>query len=586
MEYLKFLIVAVLKSYQGNFGLNLTPNNIMSKNKATAPKAKQSNKENNTNVDFLDRFDRFVSGREKFWLIFFTVLTALFSFLLFDIKLSTGGDDSSYIIRAYNFYHKGMFPTFQGPLYPILISYPIGWWGINVPLLKSFSVLFMVAHVFLFFYTLRNRLPSVVVFFSTLLIAVNAGLLYYASQTYTEAIYFFTQSLMLFIFFKLYDSQERGEGLKENYKLWLILGLMVCVNVLTKNAGMGAVLALLGYFVLRLQFKNAGIFVASFGLFYGTFELLKKALWSFGEAQISSQGSVFLLKDPYDAKKGVEDFGGYVTRFLDNCQIYLSKHLMHIWGLKPIDDITLSGGVAFLISVLLFIGLFLGWKKSKPAFFLSVYTLVNLAVIFIVLQTRWDSERLMLVAVPYIAPVVLYVFYRLFKAGGISMLQPLFILLLVVLSLVQLGKTISASSKNFKVLKKNMSGDKYYGYTDDWRNLFLMSEWCAKNLPKESYVMSRKGPMSFIYSNGKPFYEVYRVPSDNADTLISILEKNKVTHVIHASLRANPLMNTGRIITTTNNYLAIIAQKYPNRIKLVHQIGDSEPAYLYEITKK
>ena len=535
--------------------------------------------------DMFDKFDRFIQNKNTFWLIFFTSLTAIFSLLLFDVKLSTGGDDSSYIIRAYNFHFKNTFPSFQGPLYPMLISFPIGWWGINVPLLKVFSVFFMVGHVFLFYYTLKDRIPGMILFFSTIIISVNAGLLYYASQTYTEAIYFFTQSLMLFFFFKLLDSQERGEELKQNFKLWLLLGLMICVNILTKNVGMGALAAILGFYIIRLEFKNAGLALASFALFYGPFELLKKSIWDFGNAQIADQGKVFLYKDPYDYSKGTEDFGGYVTRFLDNCSIYLSKHLLHIWNVKPSDDITMSGGIAFFIVLLMFAAIYFGWKKSKSILFLSIYTLVNLAVIFLVLQTRWDSERLMLVAVPYITPIILFVLYRVFKAGGISMLQPLIILILSVLSLVQVGKTISTSSKNFKALKKNMAGDKYFGYTDDWRNLLLMSEWCAQNLPKEAYVGSRKGPMSFIYSNGKPFYEIYRVPSDNADSLVATLAKNKVTHIIHASLRANPLMNTGRIITTTNNYLAIIAKKYPEKIKLVHQIGDSEPAYLYEIVK-
>jgi hypothetical protein len=62
---------------------------------------------------------------------------------LFDIRVSLSGDDSEYILRAYNFIH-GEFPTFQGPLYPIVLSPFIALFGISLPLLKMLSALFLL----------------------------------------------------------------------------------------------------------------------------------------------------------------------------------------------------------------------------------------------------------------------------------------------------------------------------------------------------------------------------------------------------------------------------------------------------------
>lgn len=535
--------------------------------------------------DFFDKIDSFVNKRSTFLFILFLSLTTVFSILLFDIKLSTGGDDSAYIIRAFNFFHKGTFPSFQGPLYPMLISIPIGIWGINVPLLKMFSVLFMTGHVAFFYLTFRRRIPGFVLLFSTLFLSVNATLLYYSSQTYTEAFYFFIQSILIYFFFQLTDNLETDSSLKGNIRLWLLVGLFSFLTVITKNLGLGAVIAFIGYFIVRKEFKPAGLTLASFAIFYLPFELLKKSIWNFGEAQIQNQGAILLYKDPYDYSKGKEDFSGYISRFFDNAQIYLSKHLMHIWGFKPMDDINLSGGVTFVVFLLFVLAFIWSWKKSKHMLLLTIYTVTTLAVIFIVLQTRWDSDRLFLVVIPYITPVVLYGLYNTFKIGGVSMLQPLLLIVIAIISIVELNQTFKGVSKNSKALKKNIGGDKYYGYTEDWRNFLMMSEWCAKNLPPESYIMSRKAPMSMIYSNGKQFYEVYKVPSMDPDTLLNNLVKNKVTHVLHASLRRNPQVNNGEIITTTNNYLAIIAKKYPQKIKLIHQIGAAEPAYVYEIVK-
>lgn len=51
-----------------------------------------------------------------------------------------------------------------------------------------------------------------------------------------------------------------------------------------------------------------------------------------------------------------------------------------------------------------------------------------------------------------------------------------------------------------------------------------------------------------------------------------------------ASLRLNPKQNTGDIINTVHNIAIPIMNKYPDKMRLVKQIGgDFEPAALFEI---
>jgi hypothetical protein len=64
---------------------------------------------------------------------------------------------------------------------------------------------------------------------------------------------------------------------------------------------------------------------------------------------------------------------------------------------------------------------------------------------------------------------------------------------------------------NIPVIKKNLKGDKYYGYTPDWQNFLKCSEWAADSLPDSALVASRKAPMSFVYGNGKKFFPIYSV---------------------------------------------------------------------------
>jgi hypothetical protein len=89
--------------------------------------------------------------------------------------------------------------------------------------------------------------------------------------------------------------------------------------------------------------------------------------------------------------------------------------------------------------------------------------------------------------------------------------------------------------------------------------------------------------MSFVYGNGKKFYPVYSVFSTDADTIMSTFKKEGVTHIMVASLRRNPKKLDGYVINTIQRLLQPVAQKHPEKFILVKQIGDSEPAYLYQI---
>jgi len=96
--------------------------------------------------------------------------------------------------------------------------------------------------------------------------------------------------------------------------------------------------------------------------------------------------------------------------------------------------------------------------------------------------------------------------------------------------------------------------------------------------------------MSFVYGKGKHFYPIYSVIArdpatnqSNPDSALAIFRKNKVTHVMIASIRLNPKVNTGEVINTIHFILTPIMQKYPEKLKLVKEIGTSETAALYEI---
>jgi hypothetical protein len=133
-------------------------------------------------------------------------------------------------------------------------------------------------------------------------------------------------------------------------------------------------------------------------------------------------------------------------------------------------------------------------------------------------------------------PVLLMMmFYGLYRAFGQIKLYMIYLALVTVVSTSVVISALRRGTTNIPIIVKNLSGDKYKGYTPDWQNFLKCSEWCADSLSKESLVASRKAPMSFVYGKGKKFFPVYSVVQrdtatrqSNPDSALAYFEKNKV----------------------------------------------------------
>jgi hypothetical protein len=518
-------------------------------------------------------------------------LCVLVSILLFNAHVSEGGDDSSYIQAGWdysrNFFHY--YYNFNAPFYPMFLSLPIKLAGINLIFLKALSVPMQLFGLIFLFKALNKRVPYLVLFPVLFFLAVNATVQYFASQTYNEAFFFFWQGLFFLVFVKLYDKLESGaRTLAETWKLWLAFGTVAFVLTFAKNIAICMVPVLPLFFLSQKRWKEAGYALGSFLAVKIVYETVKTAIWG-NLAQLKAQGSILMLKDPYDASKGTDDVMGFVGRFFDNCNIYLSKRFFQIIGFRNPENTDLFSGLAFIVSIMLIVGLVAIFRsKNKVVLFVGLYSLAIVAGTFLVLQARWDQPRMIILQMPFMLMLLFYGIYTLVKKSSFA--QNIYMGLVIVFSFSLLGTTFGKVAENLPVLSKNIRGDMYYGFTPDWVNFLKISRWSAENLPDTAYVASRKAPMSFIYGKGKKFYPVYKVlaydtasKQSNPDTLLALFRKEKVTHMIIASLRMDPTRNSGNVINTLHNMIEPIVRKYPQKVILVHQEGESEPAMLYEI---
>lgn len=556
----------------------------------TAAKAKTASKKP---AEGLTKFENWFSTNNTKVFYTLTFLSALFSLLFFNARISEAHDDALYIEAGWRYVNEfpKYFYTQNAPLYPLFLALLTKFFGTNLIIFKIFSVIFNVLGFVFFYKAFEKRIPFVVFIPVAVFHAINHLIMYYASMTFTEAFYFFLQGIFFFYATKTIDRvNKENVNLNAQWKMWLMLGLSMFLMSTAKSSAIVVVPAVMLFFFIDKNWKALGVALGSYLIFKLSYTALVRIIWG-AQNQFSGQGKILMQKDPYDLSKGQEDMGGFIQRFFDNCDLYLSKRFFQIIGWRDEMSVELYSLLGFIVIIITLIGLWLVYKqKNKPLLLFGIFSGAQALLSFIILQARWDQARIILVCMPVMLLLIFYAFYHYTKNAGMGKLIYSAVVILVIGSVFL--SSLKRALPNIPIVTKNLKGDKYFGYTPDWQNYLRCSEWCADSLKKETLVACRKAPMSFVYGKGKKFFPIYSVIKKDSltqqsqpDSVLAFFKKEKVTHIMVASLRIDPTKNTGQIINTVHNIVQPIMEKYPNKLKLVHTEGMTEQCYLFEITQ-
>ena len=482
-------------------------------------KKKQYQQESRT---LFDKCDSFFARYEWIWFWILFGITLITCILLYDPRVSAGGDDSTYILIAHDFLKDFKFPTYQGPLYPMMLSVIDAIFGMSVKAFKIFSLLSMLACMYMLFIAFRKRIPYVLLFITLALTSFNSHVLYFASQTYSETFYMFMQSLFLFVFFRFFIIREENDkgmnvkGMNPLVKRHLLLAVVLLGVILTRSVGYSLFLAVAGYFIFYRQWKNLAWSAACILVCFAAYQMLKYLVWGDVSLQASGQGSGLLNKDFYKPELGREDLAGFIERFWTNSNQYLSRFFMAMLGLR--ETFTPKGYyvetkpvITVLVYLLGLSGLWFSFKQNKYLFFSGIVTAIFLTVSFVVLQTSWNQYRLIVPAYPLMILLLFSAIYYILSLPKLRSFQFLLFVPAVVIFSGMLSDTSEASAKAGKLK------DEYSGLTPDWLHYAQASNWSAGHLPKDAVIACRKPSISFIYGKGKKFYGIYSVSSGNFD---------------------------------------------------------------------
>jgi hypothetical protein len=382
---------------------------------------------------------------------------------------------------------------------------------------------------------LKDRVQYLILFPALLLTALNSLFLYYASQTFTEAFVLSLSGLFFLMLFKLDDATQSGADFRKNWKIFLLTGFVTFIFYISRNVATVAVVVMLVYFLIYKKYLTALYSACSFTFFWGLYhKVILPVFWGhLGIGTFTGQSNSIFMKDTYNQGEGYEDFGGMVVRFFENAKTY-SSQFFELIGIK---SMTSPHSYVFFVLILILFGISFSYaiaKKQKYTVAIILYVTAFLCVTFISLGTFWKQARLVMIYIPLIVVIISYGTVMLLKTKSAKLFRWIYPAGIILLVLVNLNDATGKVQEHFPKLKKNLAGNKYYGFTPDWVNYFMMSEWAAKNLDKDKVIVCRKASMSFIYT-GRKFSGISGVPSMPSDS--ALLESNYKQHFLFCSYK-------------------------------------------------
>lgn len=511
------------------------------------------------------------------------LLTMICGLMVFNMRIDEGGDDSTYICRAIDLVERGAYPTYQGPLYPIFLAIFVAIFGTSIAILKCTSFALILVSQYLFYRVLSKEVNVRLVFAVMTMLGVSSWYMFFACMTYSEAFFIVVEYLFFGALLK-FENSSYSSTLKTALSP-LFPGFLVVVAYLVRTVGFGFGLAGIIFLCLRRKFAKAAMLLGSTALVLFVWYGVRSAVW--GDVPSGNQQIESLMQvHPYQPDDGMETLSGYAGRFVDNSNLYISKHLMRILGFFKIEHREVHPFLTAIFYALFAFGTFKAWKRNRAVLMLAVSSMVMLGITFVVLQALWDQYRLI---IPYVASalvVVLYGLFHLFKM--IVGTKAHYIALSFVAVCCVLSFSQTASKADWSTLRNNIKGDMIYGYTPDWYNYLNVCQVVYDQIPEGSYVACRKPNMARIYSGGHKFYGIYNLPSEDPDELIDNLRQHDVTHIVLASLRRDPLVQGAGLINTIHRYMSYVVKKYPDAFTLVGSCGvnnqqDDEPTYIFSV---
>lgn len=420
-------------------------------------------------------------------LLLFILVYLILSFLLFDPKLFTGGDNAVYIILAEsitsgqgykNLHLPDESPHTHYPFgFPLLLSLPILLFGTNIIILKLFVALTSIGALFFMYRLCELFLREKVVFIMAFYISVPIVI------TFNHWIL----SEMPFLCFSLAALYYFAEARPGKEYLYFISFCCATYAFLIRMVGISLIIAMMLFLVQKKQYKYCAILLLIF--------LAVFIPWQIRIANIGPEGGYIdqlLTKKPYLIESGKVGPRDLAIRGWNNFVFYFFL-LLPLTLLTSIRSPWILGVMGVMFIVLTIIGIV---ERRRRMFVVEYYFLFGI-LLLLVWPEVWATERFLLPILPiFMINIYIGLFYLARKIRfkySVHLITGIF----VFINLLSIFPQVKNAVVNNNAYVR---GDMYAGYRRDWRNYFDVIEWIKENVPEEKIIMARKPEFVYLLS--------------------------------------------------------------------------------------
>jgi hypothetical protein len=301
-----------------------------------------------------------------------------------------------------------------------------------------------------------------------------------------------------------------------------------------------------------------------------------------------------MLKNPYNTTEGMETVSGFVDRFINNFINHMNYQLPSALGVPMPQELGAANGqfipdasafFGVLISCILLVGCIapiIKRPKSIPAF-LGLFVVTYVAFISVALQNIFATPRMLIPIIPFLILGTLEGFrivgnrwVKVTDAEAVSTRAKTLVCIAVIgLTFANIMGTQASIDENYPILKANLSGNEFAGFTEDWANYLRASVWIKAQLPIQSTgIICRKPELFLLYAGNYNVYGAYKIDQTNPDSIIAKWKSLNMTHL---------LFDNFQWTSTLRRYVQPVAEKYPQIFEMVHQEGSQYPSYVFLI---
>jgi hypothetical protein len=504
------------------------------------------------------------SKRDNLIYLILLCIVFLFSYsYIFDKKADLNGDNFGYLNYAKAILDGKGYVSPYTPNYTPTNWFPPGYSAFLALLMAVFgqnSVLFNAVNGFLYLgamlllFSIAKKVTQnkPLAFTVVVLLFLNSGLMRYATIVMSEIPYLFLSTVAIYSLSGLDDSAKFWK----NRWFWgIVLGAVGAFYF--RSVALGLVAAIVLYFVFQKKWKQAGVFILSFGLLY-----LPWFIRDHVHGLKSRYFDTMTVANAWRPEEGhIQTVGAFLEKMAVNFNDTVIKGFTEV-TFPFVNVAETEAGLMWTVGILIVVITFFGaWKTGKYKLFFTGYLLANIGVFLL-----WHSGN----GSRYVWPLAPFIVLCFFNG--------LYYLLNLVVQKVKLP-----SSKNFafgflivsfllmpkmKELNQMAKSD----YLPAYKNYFEIAKALKKNGNPSLMISCRKTEM-FHYFSGT-YVTSYEFSLDDAK-ILSTMVRDKVDYVV--------LEQLGYGSTFRYLYPAII--KHQNLFRPVMQLPNPD-TYLLEFDKQ